>query len=183
MKRSFLILLAAVLVLTMAFTLTGCGSDTPTEAPATAAPTQAGQTGAGITEADTTFGINGVDVALDGSIDAVITALGDPLDVKSELSCHGEGDDKTYTYNGFVIKSYPKDGEDRVLEVLINDAGIPTSKGIEIGSSIDDVIAAYGDNYSVIAGKRYVYDAGNGKTLRFVTEDNAVVQIDYYFNV
>ena len=191
MKRSMIIILAAVMILTMAFSLTGCGSqgsgsDTPapTEAQATEAQaTEGSDAETGIAVDDTTFTYNGVSVALDAELEPVISALGDADDVKSELSCHGEGDDKTYTYGGFIVKSYPKDGVDRVLEVLINDAGIPTSKGIEVGSSLDDVIAAYGDVYTTIANKRYVYNAGGGKTLRFVVEDNAVVQIDYYFNV
>lgn len=179
-----LTIIAAVLMLTMALTLTACGSSTtdpttaPTEAPATDAPSA----DAAISVNDTTFTYGGVSIALDGSIDEAIAALGEPLDVKSELSCHGEGDDKTYTYDGFIVKSYPKDGVDRVLEVLINAEGIPTSKGITIGSSLSDVITAYGDGYNTIA-KFYVYNAGNGKTLRFLIEDDAVAQIDYYFNV
>ena len=186
MKRSMIFLTAIALILTLALSMTACGSNggSETTAPATdAAATEAAPAGAGISVDDTTFTYNNVSVALDGSIDEVIAGLGEAKDVKSELSCHGEGDDKTFTYDGFIVKSYPKDGADRVLEVLINDAGIPTSKGIEVGSKLEDVIAAYGDVYTTIAGKRYVYDAGNGKTLRFVIEDNAVVQIDYYFNV
>lgn len=180
MRHSLMIIIAAILMLTMAFTLTACGSDSKTDP--TTAPTEAQPSDGAIAVADTTFVYNNISVALDGSIEEAIAALGEPLDVKSELSCHGEGDDKTYTYDGFVVKSYPKDGVDRVLEVLINIAGIPTSKGIEIGSSLDDVIAAYGSSYNTIA-KFYVYNAGGGKTLRFYIEDNTVAQIDYYFNV
>ena len=182
MKKRMMITLAAILMLAMAFALTGCGGSNDTAKETTPAATEAPQDTAAFAEADTTFTYNNVSVALDGSIDEAIAALGDPLDVKSELSCHGEGDDKTYTYDGFTVKSYPKDGVDRVLEVLINVAGIPTSKGIEVGSSLDDVIAAYGSDYNTIA-KFYVYNAGNGKTLRFAVEDNKVIQIDYYFNV
>ena len=180
MKRTLITVIAAILMLTMALSLTACGSDTKTDP--TTAPTEEQPSGDAIAVADTTFVYNNISVALDGSIDEAIAALGEPLDVKSELSCHGEGDDKTYTYDGFVVKSYPKDGVDRVLEVLISAVGIPTSKGIEIGSSLDDVIAAYGTNYNTIA-KFYVYNAGSGKTLRFYIEDNTVAQIDYYFNV
>lgn len=186
MKRSMIIILAAVLVMALAFSLAACGSESSgsTAAPATEAQQSDGDgSEAGIAVDDTTFTYNGVAVPLDGSIDEITAALGEPADVKSELSCHGEGDDKTFTYDGFIVKSYPKDGVDRVLEVLINDAGIPTSKGIQVGSSIDEATAAYGDNYTTIASKRYVYDAGSGKTLRFVVEDGKIIQIDYYFNV
>lgn len=172
-------LLAAVLMLTMSFALTGCGSDDSgsSETPAT----QAQQSG-GFSADDTTFTYNGTAVALDGKVADAVAALGDADDVKSELSCHGEGEDKTYTYPDFILKTYPKDGEDRVLEVLITKAGVPTSKGIEVGSSVDDVTAAYGADHKTI-GSRYVYDAGEGKTLRFVIEGDKVAQIDYYFNV
>ena len=182
MKRSMIILLAAILVLTMAFALTGCGSDSSTTDKETPAATEAQQTGAGFTEADTTFTYNGVSVALDSSLDEAIAALGEAKDVKSELSCHGEGEDKTYTYDGFIVKSYPKDGVDCVLEVLITEAGIPTSKGIQVGSSLSDVNAAYGEDFNTIA-KFHVYGTGSAKTLRFAIENDVVTQIDYYFNV
>lgn len=168
MKRSIALLLAAVLVLTMAFALTACGSDKEEKA----------ETADDIT----VFSYKGASVALDSKAADAVSALGEAQDVKSEMSCHGEGEDRTYTYADFILKTYPKDGEDHVLEILISKAGVPTSKGIEVGSSLDDVTAAYGSDCKTI-GTRYVYDAGEGKTLRFNIKDNKVVEIDYYFNV
>lgn len=178
MKRSIAILLAAVLMLTMALSLSACGSsDNKTEDKATEA-----QKAGAFTVDDTTFTYKGASVALDSKAADAIAALGEADEVKSELSCHGEGDDKTYTYPDFTLKTYPKDGEDRVLEILVNKAGVATSKGIGVGSTVEEVTQAYGSDYKQIA-KFYVFDAGSGKTLRFAIENNAVVQIDYYFNV
>lgn len=171
-------LIAAILMLTMAFTLTGCGSDSKAdETPATQAPAAAG-----FTVEDTTFYYRGIGLALDGKVEDVLTPLGDADEVKSELSCHGEGEDKTYIYGDFTMKTYPKNGEDHILEVLVTKAGVPTSKGIQVGSTLAEVTAAYGSEYNKIA-KFCVFDAGEGKTLRFAVEDDKVVQIDYYFNV
>ena len=189
MKRSIAIILTAILVLTMAFSMTACGSeenkggtaDNSTNAPTTATDsTDDGKIG--ITADDTTFIYNGVEIALDAKIDDVVALLGEADSVKSEQSCHGEGEDRTYTYPDFLLKSYPKDGVDRVLDVIITAEGVATAEGIVIGSSLDDVIEAYGTVYNMV-GPRYVYNAGEGKTLRFSIKDNTVTQIEYYFNV
>lgn len=172
-------------MLTTAFVLTGCGSDEKkdNDTAGTQPATENAEDGAvGITAADTTFIYNGIEIALDSKIDDAVAALGDAEDVKSETSCHGEGEDKTYTYADFLLKSYPKDGVDRVLDIIITKAGVPTAKGIEVGSTLEEVTAAYGTEYNTI-GPRYVYNAGEGKTLRFNIKDNTVNQIEYYFNV
>ena len=183
MKRSLILILAAVLLLTTALSLTACGSDSSSDSKtATEAPTEAQQGDTAFSEADATFYYKGIAIALDGSVDDILAAIGDADEVKSELSCHGEGEDKTFTYADFLMKSYPKDGKDHVLQVLITKEGVPTTKGIVIGSSLDDVTAAYGPATKTI-GTRTVYDAGNGKALRFNINDNQVVQIEYYFDV
>lgn len=181
-----ILLLAAVIMMTLAFTLTGCGSDDSSSGSSTsateAAPTEE-QGESAIPVDDTTFVSNGVAVPLNAEVDAIIAALGEPNDTASETSCHGIGLDKKFYYDGFLIKTYPVDDVDYVLEVLINTPGVATAKGIEIGSTKDEVIAAYGDGYTLIGKAIFNYKADEGKTLRFTFEDDAVVEIDYFYNV
>lgn len=188
MKR-VLMIIAAMLTVTTAVSLTACGSnksadskDKSAEATA-AAVTEAAATSTGaLTAEDLVFSYNGASVELNGDADAAVAALGEAKNVSSQLSCHGTGDDKTYTYDGFVLNTYPLDGADRVLEIVINTAGIPTSKGVQVGDPVSAVTAAYGENYSAI-GKYYAYDLGDGKSLQFFILDDTVQEISYYYDV
>ncbi len=191
MKRIILAAMAVLLTMTLIFTLTGCGSD---KKPADTASSQSAETQAAATEAaqsasgsitadDALFTYNGTSVELNAEADAIIAALGQYNDMTSQLSCHGgEGDDKTYIYNGFTVGTYPKDGVDRILEVVINEAGIPTSKGVQVGDALSKVTETYGENYKKV-GMYYAYDAGEGKSLQFFVEDDTVKEIDYYYDV
>lgn len=193
MKRILIALAAATLALTSAFALTGCGSSESsgkTESSAVesnggndASKTESGQSAAAVSADDVKFSYNGTTIELNSELETAISGLGDALEVKSQLSCHGEGEDKSYKYEGFVVNSYPdSSGKDRVLQVLITGENIPTNKGIKIGSTANDVVAAYGEGYKKI-GVYYSYDAGNKMELRFLIENDAVSQIDYYYNV
>ena len=191
MKRTLIAIIAAPVAASSALALSGCGgssgskseskaSDTSLSASSKAESTKE-EDKAVISEEDVVFNHNGVSIKLNTPMEDVIGELGE-VEPKSEKSCHGEGEDKTYTYEGFNVYTYPLDGKDMILQVAVTDAGIATSKGIEVGSSVDDVTAAYGSEFKKV-GVYYSYSAGEGKTLRFRIKDNAVTQIDYYYNV
>jgi len=188
MKKHISIIIAAILALTVAFSMAACGgsqsADTApaTDAPATETQTDAAPAGGQITADDVIFTYNGVTIELNGDAAAAVEALGEPNDARSQLSCHGEGEDKTYSYDGFNLNTYPKDDEDRVLEIVINGEGIATSKGIQIGDSADKVKETYGDGYREV-GVYLAYDTGDGKSLQFFIEDGTVKEIDYYYDV
>ena len=189
MKRILVSLTAAALALTSAVSLAGCGSngsssskDASSSSAAASSKVEESSSAAAISAEDVKFTYNGATVELNSELDPAIEALGDYLDVSSELSCHGKGEDMTYTYDGFVVNSYPRDGKDYVMEIVVSNAGIPTSKGIEVGSSASDVVAAYGSGYKEV-GVYYAYDAGDKKSLQFYIENDAVKEIDYYYSV
>ncbi len=191
--KKIMMILAAILTLTTAVALTGCGSDKSADSKAdksdstaaavqTEAQTEAAAASGSLTAGDLVFTYNGASVELNSDADAAVASLGEANDVSSQLSCHGEGEDKTYTYNGFVLNTYPLDGQDRVLEVVINTAGIPTSKGVQVGDPVSAVTAAYGDNYKSI-GMYYAYEGDDGKSLQFFIQNDAVQEISYYYDV
>lgn len=191
MKRTLIAIISAILATASVCSLAGCGSDSSSKAQSSAAETTAAASSAASENAggslsvdDTSFVSNGVKVELDGDADAAVAALGQANDVSSQMSCHGEGEDKTYTYTGFVLNTYPLNGKDRVLEVIVSSADFPTSKGVKVGDSLSVVTAAYGENYSKIGQAYYVYQTADGKKqIRFSVENDAVTEIDYYFNV
>ncbi len=191
MKRILVSLTAAALALTSAVSLAGCGSNesssskkdtSSSSASAASKADESSSSAASVTANEVKFTYNGATVELNTPIDTMLSALGDPIEITSQMSCHGEGEDKTYTYDGFLVNSYPRDGKDYVMEILVKNAGIPTSKGIEVGSSATDVINAYGMGYKEV-GVYYAYDAGNKMSLQFYIENDAVKEIDYYYNV
>ena len=131
---------------------------------------------------DTVFVTQGKSVALGSDMSGVLSSLGNANSVESQLSCHGVGEDKTYNYNGFVINTYPLNNKDYVMEVVVNSSNISTPKGIHIGSSEADVIAAYGSGYNTV-GCYYSYETGDGKSIQFFIDNGTVSEIDYYYNV
>ena len=188
MKRTMISVTAAALALTSVLAFTGCGkseqssaADTPATTVAAQATTASQETGV-IPESDVVFNYNGAKVELNTPIENMISAIGEANDVSSQLSCHGEGEDKTYTYNGFTVNSYPLDGKDYVMEVVVSQAGIPTSKGVSVGDPVSKVTEAYGNNYKAV-GVYYSYDAGNKKSLQFLIENDVVTEIDYFYTV
>ena len=149
----------------------------PTKPAATEAPKPQGSFSA----ADTDFVYNGQRVSLNENMSSVLSKLGKAASVSSAPSCHGDGEDKTYEYNGFTIYTYPSGGNDLVLEINVQSSAIPTSKGIKAGSSLNDITAVYGNNYTN-DGNYIVFSSGI-KTLQFFMSGNTVSEIDYYYNL
>lgn len=195
MKRTLAIIAASALTLSAAISLTGCGGaqSSASEAQATTAAATQAQTEAttaaakeassgSVSAEDLIFSYNGAQVSLNQSMDEVISALGEAKDVSSQLSCHGEGEDKTYTYDGFSVNTYPLEGKDHVLEVVVTKEGIPTAKGVQVGDTAAKVKETYGDSYKEV-GIYYAYEAEGGKSLQFMIEDDKVKEIDWYYDV
>ena len=190
MKRILVSLTAAALALTSAVSLAGCGSngsssskDASSSSAAASSKPDESSSSAAVSANDVKFTYNGSTVELNTEIDAMVAALGEPISVTSQMSCHGKGEDMTYTYDGFTVTSYPdSNGVNRVLEIVVTTEGKPTSKGIQVGSSVSDVVAAYGNGYKEV-GVYYAYDAGDKKSLQFYIENDAVKEIDYYYSV
>lgn len=185
MKKALSLILAITMVMSLAAVLAGCGSkesdsDKKDDKKETAAESQSAD--GALAAEDLIVTVNGVSVELNGDADEAVAALGEPKDSSSQLSCHGEGDDKTYTYDGFVLNTYPLDGKDRVLEVVINSADIPTSRGIRVGNGLSKVTETYGMDYKQV-GQYYAYDGGDGKSLQFFIKDDLVQEISYYYDV
>ena len=195
MKRTLALIAAAAVMLGAAVSLTGCGgaqssaaqteaataAATQAQAEATTAAAKAASSGSFAAE-DLIFSYNGATVELNRSMDEALNALGQATDVSSQLSYHGEGEDKTYTYDGFSVNTYPLEGADHVLEIVVSKEGIPTAKGVQVGDTADKVKETYGDNFKEV-GIYYAYEGEGGKSLQFMIEDGKVKEIDYYYDV
>ena len=125
MKHVFALLLAVLLLLCCV----GCGA----------------QESAAFGEKDISLTVGGQTITPDKSPEEILAALGADYEYAEAVSCVYEGLDKTYTYADAVLYTYPDGDTDRLMELYCSGGDVKTSRGIGIGSSRDDVIAAYGE--------------------------------------
>lgn len=115
-------------------------------------------------------------------------ALGEPLDTLVSPSCAFKGDDKEFDYDGIAVYTNPYGGGavDVLMELVIDGGDWTTSRGIGIGATADDIVAAYGDGYFE-EGSMIVYsisgdpDDMQSPCIMFTMEDGAVTLIDIYY--
>ena len=147
-------LLALVLALIMVLSLAACGTPEPT--------TPQGTTPNVGNPGDPNayhFTYNGTDIRLNGDMEAILNALGEPKSYTEETSCAFEGLDKTYKYDSFVIQTYPKADRDYVYMFWFLDDLVKTPEGVKIGDTQAAVEAAYGS------------DAYNGRNAYILKKD------------
>ena len=134
----------------------------------------------GINFAD--LSIKGAKLTLDADAAAVLAALGEYRAFAETGSCYGDGKDRVYEYTSFKLKTYTNGDKEYILAVeIFNDAdeSVKTPEGIRIGSTGDNVKAAYGEA-SESSDSRIVYLRADGKVkLQFLLRDGAVTNIQY----
>lgn len=123
------------------------------------------------------FSYYGIEMPIGEDASAIVDSLGEPISYFEAESCAFDGIDKTYTYSEFVLITYPDGDTDRVSTIRLTSDTVSTPEGVELGSSLDDVVAAYGDGY-VQDVNSYIYTDGNCK-LMFVITDDVVTSITY----
>lgn len=127
------------------------------------------------------FEDSGVNVYMNTDVVSVIDTLGEALHYFEEESCAFKGLDKTYAYPGFEITTYPLDGKDYISTVYLTDDTVSTPEGVYIGSTVDDMIEAYGNDYTETSGS-YTYIKGDSK-LQFIVADDEILSITYLADV
>lgn len=171
------------LVILLIFGSAACAADTNETDPinpeqTTSAPDESQET-TQPQQPDNIFALKyqGVNIELWAEAEPVIAALGDSLSYFEAESCAFEGLDKIYTYSSIELSTVPLDGIDHISLIVLLDDTVATNEGIRIGSSVDDVVAAYGDDYNV-QGQSYTYIHGE-TMLMFIFEDDVVAAIEY----
>lgn len=113
--------------------------------------------------------------------------LGQELDMMAAPSCAFKGDDKEFVYEGMSIYTNPLGDMDVWMEAYITAGDWTTTRGIGIGATKDDVIAAYGDGFYSDTDDMMTYSISGDPTdyaspcIIFTLEDDAVVCIDIYY--
>jgi hypothetical protein len=168
-------IIALALIATTALSLVACGGSSDTkviESSNTTTSTTAASTNSGYV-----FSYNGTTIPVDADAAPIIEALGEPNSYFESPSCAAEGIGKLYTYNDFEIQTYPDGDTDLILYVLLRTDNVATAEGIDLSSSRDDIIAAYGDPTEEATGSmKYTTDT---MTLVFVFDGDSLVSIEY----
>lgn len=122
-------------------------------------------------------------------VDALLTALGEPIQAASAPACVCEGLDWEYTYDMGSLYTCPMDGQDTWYEFYITAKGASTARGISIGDSLQAVYDAYGEDYYDEGGGMITYSvsgiAGDlaSPCIIFGIEEGTVVLIDVYYPI
>lgn len=123
------------------------------------------------------FEYQGVTIPMNVDAAPIVEKPGKSVDYFEAASCAFQGLDKIYYYNGFELGTYPNGNKDYVSYVNLLDDSVTTDQGIYLGSNLDEVVAAFGSEYTA-EGTSYVYRLGDTK-LTFIIEENTVIQITY----
>ncbi len=107
------------------------------------------------------YEINGALIIPGSNFSEAYARLGEPVKYTEGASCYFDGMDKVYTYDGFEVRTYPGTGGDYVQDLCISSDGYATDRGITVGSSVQDVLKAYGEDYKL-----------NGKMYRYYSDDD-----------
>lgn len=177
MKRKFLLLVLAVL---MVVTLCACG---PNGDPSTSENPDSTADPSGSTTTANGYGFqvtgsNGtVTLYADMDFSTVVSALGDHANYFEAPSCAFNGLDKIYTYSNFEVHTYPDGKADRISMILILNDLVSTPEGISIGSTQAEMENAYGTGYTQ-SGSAYTYTKDNMK-LTFLITEGSITSIEY----
>jgi hypothetical protein len=126
------------------------------------------------------FKLGKQEIAMGQEAKAVIATLGTPKDTYSSPSCAFEGDDTVYDYGSYQITTFVSEGVEKFTGVYLIDKTISTKEGLHIGSSMDEMVAAYGDKYVESYGS-YTYSLDK-TDLAFVIVDKVVTSISYLYD-
>lgn len=87
-----------------------------------------------------------VTVYMHGKASKLLQKAGRPKAKSESKSCAYDGMDRTYTYKDFIVKTYSNSskGTEYINSIELLTSKVSTKEGIQIGSSKNDVIDAYG---------------------------------------
>lgn len=135
-------------------------------------------------EADLVFLQDGQSFPLRSDVEALIAVLGDGYELTVAPSCAFEGEDKIFEYPNLTIYTNPLDGKDLIDEIYITGGEYTTPRGIGIGDTRDEVIAAYGEGFdqegTLVYALRQDIELYRSPQLFIDFEDDIVLNISFY---
>ena len=105
------------------------------------------------------------------------SALGEDYEFSEVPSCAFDGNDRVYTYEKFEVQTYLDGDQERIYSIYFIDPNLPTSEGLCLGDTVENVKSLYGEDYEMISNS-YEYTGGN-TVLSIITQNDVVVSIEY----
>ena len=133
-------------------------------------------------EEDCAVTVNGVTVRPNMDFSGKENETGKIVEKLEGQSCLESGYDINYYYDGYNIDTLKQNGKQLVYMASFSGGGAATPRGIGIGSTVDDVIAAYGEP-AEDTGVSLVYIAGSMQLLFYLDDDvvSEIVIVDTSF--
>lgn len=113
--------------------------------------------------------------------DKIINAVGKPTDVQTAPSCHYDGEDTIYVYDGFKLYTTVADGSNILYLIEITKKGIPLNTGAEVGMTFEKIKELQGSDFTdspqgieyTLAKNLYLDFTGSGTVtmIEIFTED------------
>lgn len=171
--------LAVLAALILAAALAGCGSSgnvLPTELPE-------GET-APFSEDDMRIVIDGAYFKTGVDVTEVLKAMGDNYVCRESPSCIRPGMEKTFEFDGLMIKTVPSGGRDIVCYYGISGGDFKTARGIGAGSTQEEAFLRYGtppfDGYYFTFSASSDPNDLDADRIQFAIENGCVIEIDVY---
>lgn len=98
-------------------------------------------------------------------------------DVAEVPSCAFGGNDNVYSFKGFELTAYVDRDEERVYSIYFIDPNLPTTEGLRLGDTLDEMRTLYGEDYEE-EGTSCIYTRGE-TSLIIITKNDIVVSIEY----
>lgn len=105
------------------------------------------------------------------------SALPKCSDVAEVPSCAFGGNDKVYNFDLFELTAYFDEDEERVYSIYFIDPNLPTTEGLRLGDTVDEMKSLYGEGYAA-EGTSCTYTRGE-TSLIIITKNDIVVSIEY----
>lgn len=183
MKKILSILLATVLLLSLA----ACNSNSTTDGTTPNEKTPAGTTGDKVPagsdaatepqQAEESFALtfNNVKLVPGAPFDAA--ALPEAESVMEVPSCAFEGTDNAYNYGVFELTAYDEGNGEVIYSIYMLDPNMSTDEGLYLGDDLGRAEELYGTNYQT-EGTQITYAKGNTQLI-LILQDNSIISIEY----
>ena len=138
-------------------------------------------------EMDMGVNVNGQWFPIWEDVGGLLQTLGDDYEMTSAPSCVFEGEDKEFAFDDYFVFTNPDGDRDLWYSIYIIGGVHSTARGIRVGSAVDDVIAAYGDNFYREGDNIITFSISGvegdiaSPCIQFTVEDERVAEIEIYY--